>query len=141
MDLETFFPVKRFQGAVVRFEVLPFGFQRVLVGDDGHRVAQDGNAVVQFDDAQFVHKQQRLLEQGFAAVCRNLYRQLHIVGKPLHHFADSGFHDDIFPPNTFCLSDEEGQGAGADVTAQKGGFLNIFPTVIVFEADFQTAVA
>ena len=141
MDLETFFPVKRFQGAVVRFEVLPFGFQRVPVGDDGHRVAQDGNAVVQFDDAQFVHEQQRLLEQGFAAVCRNLYRQLHIVGKLLHHFADSGFHDDIFPPDTLCLADEKGQDAGADVAAQKGGFLNIFPAVIVFEADFQAAVA
>ena len=78
MDLKASFAVKLFQWLEVFLEILTSGFDRVLVGNDGHGMAQDGHAMIEFYDPLLVHEQQGLPEQGFSQFGGNPYRQFNI---------------------------------------------------------------
>ena len=62
MDLKAFFAVKNGKRFIVLCEILAFSWECFWIGCDSHGMSQNGHAVVEFDNALFVHKQQCLPE-------------------------------------------------------------------------------
>ena len=141
VDLKAFFAVKYRKRPIIFFEVLAFGRERVGIGDDGHGMAQDGHAVVEGDDALFVHEQQGLFDQGFAAAGRDEHREFHVAGQPVCQLAHACFNRDVFLVQAVGFGNKQRQQAGGGLPAQLGVILHTLPAVAaVFEAYFQNVV-
>ena len=140
--LEAFFSVKDFQRAVVGFQVLAFLLQRVVVEPYGHGVAQDGHAVVELDDAEFVHEQQSLFEQDFTAVFGDLCGKCQIVADVLFQFSETGFHHASLLRMPPVLLMSKGRRLMHMWRRSGGVFAKLCPCALfVFEAQQQHIVA